>query len=906
MTRKYQSINGILCTLITGCCLATHAVQAQDQDGITTQVEMVRKDSASIVPPASEIDTLLLIEAVRGCLSISVDHLLKLCETNYMTFAIPPRTTKKVIGYEEQTTYVVTNWYRTEVVQVPVYKDIYEEYETFAVGGGSSTSARSLQKIKAKRLVGREKIGTREEPRNIADTNGPLSAISTHVRYGKPIFDDGQDIYQAGVIGANALVYTALRKCGVPETHPVMDFMMREFERLLNDHAIPDYTWDVAWLTAAFCNNRQDRYKELREWLVSKLVDGQIEEGPGRGFWGPLCIDTTLVPSMLAYEQKLNEDRKAAQASLKEKPDDMKRQQRVDEAEAELERFALSYRFITQQGLRFDDCTSRYNATVRPNIIPPISVTGLPYYYFNQTLADMESTFYALYAIREAHENGFLPEETKRIITAAKRPVAPPEKPIATLARMAAALTARQKPNGQWDECNTHQPITAFAALGLPDLLPGDLLTMESPVTHLSTAQGFACLLNAGRVVGLERLFSRYGAQAEKAMQAQQDAARSFLEGQTAGRAFEPYDFFLAARGMHRNLGGNEETNRDLWIRMAYKLVSVQNPNGTWAKDQDSTTIYSSSMLQFVLKQAELLHNRRQAKLEPDKRTEFNSKAWLRQYSWHVYEYMASSRMKTAMAILFLSDGVRMPAAGYVRKADSSRTPPPVMAKVLELFQARDKVDVTHISIDASTSAANLTGIPVVFVTADSDLVNPAINKVLRHYCDNGGTIVAEIATSAQIQGLQSALLSLIDGGTIVPVPENDPCFANFSGPKPKLNAIANIKGRPSVYIIPLDTIPASPAVQTAYLLVKNNVAYGYFDNDYAWKLSTEQGAAMRIQALSQLKAEASLSRTSGKMVTVTDATVKTDTGTIVAPAAATPAPAAPPAPAGPKPDEVW
>ena len=867
------------------------------QDGVTALVEVVRKDMASVVPQASEMDTLLLIEAVRGALATSVDYLLKKCETNYMTFAIPPVTQKRVIGYEEQIPYEVK--YREEKVQIPVWKDIYEEYETFSAGGGSSTSARDLQKVKAKRLIGREKIGTKEETRLIADPNGPIS--QTHHRYGKPIFGDGQDIFQAGVIGANALVYVALRKCGVPEDNPVMDNMFREFERLINDHAIPDYTWDVAWLAAAFCNNKQERYKDLRDWLVSKLIDSQIKEGPGRGFWGPISIDTTLLPAMLAYEQKLNEERKQAQQQLKEKTDDRKRKERAEQAENELERFVLSYRYITQQGVRFNDCTSRYNASAREGI-PPISVTGLPYYYFNQTLADMESTYVALFAIREAHENGFLPEETKRVMTTANRPVAPSEKSSATLARMAAALTGRQNSNGQWDECNTHQPITSFKALGLPDLLAGDQLTLESPVTHLSTVQGFASLLNAGRAVGLEKLFSRYGPQALKAMQAQHDAVRSFLAGQTAGRAFEPYDFCLAVTGLHRHLGGNEETNRDLWIRMAYKLVSIQNPDGSWSKERENSTVFSPSLLQFRLKNAEKAHNAQQAKLEPDKRKEFDPKNWLHHHSWHHYEYMPASRIKTAMAMMFLADGVRMPAAGYVPKPGATRTPPPVMAKVLDLFRSRDKVDTTHMVITTNSTAASLTGVPVVFVTQDTDFGNPAITKALRGYCDNGGTIVAEIATSAQVTSVQPKLQSLVEGGKVMPVPDDAPCFANFVGPKPKLNAIANGKGRPTVYMIPLDVIAASPAIQTAYLLVKDNVVSGFFDADYAWKLEDQEGAAMRIRALPQLKAEAALSKTGANVVPVTDSTVKTDTGTI-APAATTPVA---PIESGPKSDEVW
>jgi len=901
MTTKQVRFVGSICAFFTVYLAIGDALS---QDGITTEIKVVRREMATVIPQASEIDALLLIEAARGSLAIAADYILKLSETNYMALAIPPRTQKQVIGYEDRIPYEIK--YREEKVQVPLWKDIYEEYETFSAGGGTSTAARDLQKVKARRLVGREKIGTREETHLIADPNGPISR--THYRHGKPIFADGQDLYQAGVIGANALVFTALRKCGVPESHPLMEDMLKEFERMIESYAISDYTWDVAWLTAAFCNSSNKRYNDLRAWLVSKLVDGQIKEGPGRGFWGPVCIDTVLVPSMLAYEQKLNEERKVAHQRVKEVPANDRRRPALEKAaeatEAELEQLALGYRYVTQAGLRFNDPVSRFGATTRPNIIPTVSVAGLPYYYFNQTLADMENTFYALFAIREAHENGFLPEETRRLLTTTKRPVAPPEKPVASLARMAAALTSRQHPNGQWDECSTHQPITSFAPLGLPALEKDGLLSLETPVTHLSSVQGFACLLNAGRVVGLERLFSRYGDNARKAIEARDAAVISFLEGQSAGRTFSPYDFYLAVGGVQRHLGGGEERQRDLWLRMAYKLISLQNTEGTWGKVPASASIHSPSLFQFALKRAEQAHLAAQTKLEPAARKPFDADDWRRRHAWSIHDLMPAGIIRTAMAMLFLADGIRLPVAGYVPRDGAPRTPPPVMAKVLELLQTRDKVDVTHIVIEPAAPAANLTGIPVVFLTSDTDFGNTALVQALRRYCDNGGTIVAEIATTAQAVSMQPQLQRLVEGGNVVTIPESAPLFANFIGPKPSLSAIANSKGRPTVYIIPLDAIPASPAVQTAFLLVKDNVVDGFFDADYAWKIGAEEGAAMRVRILTQLQAEAALSKTPGELVPVAGSG-KTDTGTIV-PVKDEQKPQVPPKPAGPLPDEVW
>jgi len=866
-------------------------------EGVVAEVEVVRKeDIPATIPQASEIDTLNLIEASRGALATAVDFLINKCQTNYLTFAIPPITHRPVIGYEEKTPYEVR--YREEKVQVPIYKDIYEEYETFSVGGGSSTEARKIGKVKAHRWIGREKIGSKEEKRLIPDPNGPI--VQTHYRYGKPIFGEGQDFYQNGNWGANALVYVALRKCGVPEDHPVLDNMMRQFEMLLNDYAIPDDTWSVAWLTAAFCNTKQERYKELRNYLISKLIDGQIKEGPGRGFWGPVCINAALIPAMLEYEQELGKQRDAAKQAAKEKPDNKKLQKQYEETEVLLENYILYYRWVTQQGLRFppqDNCTSRYNSRKREGI-QPVNVAGIPYSYFNQALADMESTFYAMFAIKEAADNGFLLEETLRWKTATGKPVAPPEKTSAVLARMAAALASRQKENGQWDECNTHQPITTFKPLGLPDLKLEEVLQLASPITHLSTCQGYACLLAAGKAVGFEKLWNKYGQNAVKGMNAQNDSSRSYLAGQPAGRLLEPYDFIFSLTGIHRYLGSNEETRRNLWTRMAYRLVTLQNPNGTWGKPSEMICIHSSSIKEFLIKSAEAAHNKAYEKKDDSQKPPFNPDAWWRNYSWGQYGYMERQIINTAMAMIFLADGVRLPVCGYVPKAGAPKTLPPLMNKVLEIIKTKDNIEPTYLTISTNMIAADLAGIPVVFVTQDTDLSVIPVFQALKGYCLNGGTIIAE-TTSTAISSLQPKLLGLVEGGKIIPIAEDATFFKNFQGPKPKLNGIVNAKGRITIIMIPLDTIQASPAIQTSYLIIKDNVVDGFFDQDYAWKCLDKEGALMRIRALPQLKAEAAI--TAAKTDKPAAPAAKEDTGTIVQEKQE-----APTQPAGPKADEEW
>ncbi|OGV62120.1 MAG: hypothetical protein A2498_07860 [Lentisphaerae bacterium RIFOXYC12_FULL_60_16] len=916
--------------MVIGCaCLLVVSPGATSQE-----VVVMRRDAPAPVPQAQDIDTLLLIEACRGALANSVEYLLNRCQTNYMTFALPPVTQRPVVGYEERTTYEVR--YRSETVQVPIFKNIeedydayFEEYETFDMGGGSSTQARSISKVKArrpvalvngkppqgrniikvpsKRVVGREQVGTRDEERLKADPNGPI--VKTYERVGKPIYGEGNDIFQPGNLGANALVYTALRKCGVPENHPVLDNMMREFERLLNDYGIPDDTWNIAWLAAAFCNNSEERYKLYRDHLVSRLIDGQVKEGPGRGFWGPVCINTELIPVMLTYEQELNKQRQASKKAAAESGKDREKlRKQAEEAENLMEEYVLFYRWVTQQGLRFpprEDITARTNVRKREGI-NPISVPGLAYPYFNQALADMDNTFYAMFAIREAADHGYLLKDSLRWMMSRNRPVAPPEESDAILARMAAALQARQKPNGQWDECNTHQPITAFQALGLPDLMPQAMLQLQAPVTHLSTVQGYASLLNAGRVVGMAKLMGRFGTVASAAANAQQESARSYLDGQAAGRMFEPYDFFLALTGLHRHQGSEAESRRDLWLRLAYRLVMIQNPNGTWGKENENVAIHSSSWKEFRIKSAEVVHLKQQENLAPDKRTPFDGDAWWKRYAWgDGYSALSRPVINTAMSILFLADGVRLPVSGYVPKAGQQTPPPVLFSRVLTTLKSKDGVEPTYLAVNPEVQAHHLVGLPTVFLTPDADLTSPAVHRALKGYCDHGGTLVAEVPTSDQVSGMQTKILNLVEGGRVGPVPAEVPFLAQFQGAKPRLNGIFNGKGRLTAVILPLDVVKPVDAIQTAYWIVKQNVVDGFFDVDYAWKCEDKEGSLMRIRAVSQLAAEAAVQTPAVQAALTNVPAVKADTGTIAPPSA----PAAPFVPGQPKPrkaDEKW
>lgn len=110
---------------------------------------------------------------------------------------------------------------------------------------------------------------------------------------------------------------------------------------------MPDTTWDLAWLTAAFATMPTNRFGTATEMLASKLMDGQILDGTARGLWGPTCINTPLLADMATKLQRLAaaipEARKRAASGS---PDAIRMQNKAEgeyeETLREIKRVALS------------------------------------------------------------------------------------------------------------------------------------------------------------------------------------------------------------------------------------------------------------------------------------------------------------------------------------------------------------------------------------------------------------------------------------------------------------------------------------------------------------------------------------------------------------------------------------
>ncbi|NQT91797.1 MAG: hypothetical protein HQ559_03475, partial [Lentisphaerae bacterium] len=564
----------------------------------TVPAELLKKEIPK--PPAADrIHPGVLNVAVRTAIASGTEYLLSLVGSNYMDYAAPPLTTRAnvIIGYKGQETHSVR--YRWQEYDQPIYEHIYEEYETFVVGGSHSVQARKMGKVKRKRVVGTKQVGTKKAKRLVGDPKG--SVVRSYTRNVGPIYreDKGAEYWADHLPGDNALALLALLKSGVPETDERVEKLARAVNDYVDYYGTSDLTWNVAWLAAALSNLRGTRYDKARALAISRILDGQIFVGPARGMWGPVCINMEILPVLVQHETdmgahlaKLKADlpkKLAKSAGAKKK---MKFRREIEQVEEYVKTLETLYAPVTQQGLRFNSVQTWFRLRQNSWETDVRYTPGLPYYIYNQTLADLESTAVALYAISEAAENGCLPEGTmvpdlsrgaKLGGASARRQsqVVKPQKPGGMLARAASVVSRLQKQDGSWDQCNLHQESRTFESMGLPRLPETEKpRSLPSARTRVTTAQGYSCLANAGKTVGMGKLFGKYGRNILVARKNVTEDAVSYLDRKSKnvvpeGRILAPYDLYFAMLGVHRSVYPTVEDRRDLWMRFAHEIVET-------------------------------------------------------------------------------------------------------------------------------------------------------------------------------------------------------------------------------------------------------------------------------------------------------------------------------------------
>jgi len=722
----------------------------------------------------------------------------------------------------------------------------------------------------------------------------------------------------------NAMAMLALYEAGVPESDDRLRTLTDQLGDMVDEFGLPDTTWDLAWLSAAFACVQNDRYEEsVFQPALNKLLDGQIKYGKARGMWGPICINMELLATAMRVEEGLAVQLAAEKKKLKERPDSKSRQKAVDEMASLQAAVFDMYETISRHGHRYNSAVAGLKFST-PLSIDGWQVTagGLPFLIYEQSAADMECTALAVYAIHKVLEKqGALPKETvhpsnpvpgKRQRTSSLRrkdrkdpPLLPGEKTTAITARAANALATIQGRDGAWNETLIHElgvvPL-AEAAAAVKSMPPEEPLDVVSRTTPLSTAQGFGTVERIGQIVGMDKFLRKFKRNLSAGYQAVQKNLDDYFSGPEPRVVPEkgttlPSQFWFALGRAHLAPTTGNEIRRDVWSRLAWQAVQQQEKDGSWGGG--TTAALSPVAFELVHRRYKAVHDAQMAKQPADKRRPFQ---WTRQ---HMTTYRVDARiLATCYAMLFLSEGVRPPLAGYL--ADSPfDSPSRLMAKAVEYYARKrdyDQVPLRFAAISEDSMAS--AGMCPVLIGTPAQFGEPAMAAALRRAVERGAILLVEIPPDAAPADAERAASALVPGGKVAAIPADAKFFEEYPGKKrPSLKGILRAEGDVAAVFLPwaanaaqvgAGRINPSEAVGTVVAVLRHvgNVE-GVRLRTYPFQLEDADDPFV-----ARARTMAAMARSAAPAAGAARSPATTGTATQEQ---ATPAP-----PAGPAPDEVW
>lgn len=597
---------------------------------------------------------------VTGAVLKGVDFFRAQALTNEDGWFFPPGYDAKVTGYTNRTVRLK----EIEII-IPGYK--YEPYEVLVPGRSPGDP---MQRVTRQRVVGLDPSKNQKTTKEVSDPNGPIVREVQTAIYAK----DTGCLWRYGGWGNNAWTILALRRCGVDGADPLVDQPAGNLASLVGLYGLPDYTYDLAGLTAAFAVMPGDDFKRLTEQCASKLLDAQLTTGPGTGLWGPVAFNPAMASAFLKLLTKLGDDKKALQNELlveQRKTPGGKPSARAKTLSENIERIngrlgdlQGDVHRITQLGLLMYDSLGsprRHNLVYLQYQGQRLGMEGLPYLVQNQIGADLDSTAVAVLALRVAFENGRLPLKTWRP-TPPKQggPGAPPSTtdfppPRDTreiLGLAAQRLNAARTADGQFPELNVHQAVPDFAWFkSLPQVKPDSIPKLAQPVTLASTVRGAATLANIQMI--------QTGAAKPTALE---DAAcRALLPDLYVGRPLAnsndvirtPYNVLLQSTALRNLKGRCLRTDFNTWNEVADWLIGKQGKEGGWGRTSRWVFLPSTSLLAL----REALADMKPQDVANSYDKPHMSVGWLT--PGHLLKYVEKEDAYfTAIALLFLADGL--------------------------------------------------------------------------------------------------------------------------------------------------------------------------------------------------------------------------------------------------------
>ena len=790
---------------------------------------------------AAEKQSDAMTDVVRASLTMGARHLMDQIETtNGWTWLLQPYK----VPHGSVHVRSVTNYYSYKTVEHKTYKHEkrtvwYEEYETKVLKPSSSPgdppkvvtmkkrrrinspadakNPRYVKKGTVSVRVG-EATGTKTVKELVRDPNGSIRKVHRINTSGEA------DYWPTGFLGQNAMALLALLKCGIPEDDPEVQKLANTLNGAVLGYHAPDTTVDLAWLAAAFANLKGHQWEQARALLVSKVIDGQIKDGKCRGLWGPVCINTEMLGRALAYQNTISQRMIAAGGGRKKKGE---ANEKVME---DLEYIAEICKRISQQGLRFSDIKKPYvlgvNDWVGEN---DVIIEGLSVNIYKTTLADMESTGLALYALREAAANNCLPEKTWRPQTkkgsAFRWP--PPELTSAVLARAASAASKLADSAANWPECNMHQVCNDFVRIPIPPLDAVPLGLLPNPVNTISSMRAYAALLDVGHAVGMDKMVQKFGPVVSAADSKRRELVDMYLtqspELGTSGYCdFLTPEFFFKSSGIQRHHLGTGAVDPKIWKRLVAHTARIQDTNGSWPDNLPDRYLVKTTAewhgaevweRNRIKEHAEKMAKRAQAKGKgrgkgrnwpepPEDSTAFWAAymkgTWIdHKTKWRVFQDTVAP---TAFAMLFLTEGkLDPPPVAYI--TTKKEEPPPRLLSTATHLLLKGKKAIVHYAPATPDDTTRLEEAPLTFLGVASVLTDEKITAALKKTFDAGKMLIVDGPKARDPKLIIQ--LTRLSGAKLGPIPANTPLL---EGLRLKLEGLVRADGTIAVLLLPWGT----------------------------------------------------------------------------------------------------
>ena len=786
------------------------------------------------IPPYEKIDPDLLREGSRASLASAVDYFRKLAEKDEQGWIIPPKRHRTVIKHE-----TITRRYREEQVEIPVYTYEYETVEVLVKkrSGQSTDTVETFQKEKRRKVVGREQTGTRMVTRKVHDPEGPIK-----VDHRRPVYGPGgPDQWTMNDLGSNALVLFALRRCGLSEDDPLVYRLANNLSNFLLYYGLPDETWDLAWITAAFTTLEGESYKRWNEKLASKLLDGQIHDGEARGLWGPVSINIPLMTEWVPKLQDAGTRLVAARAAAKGGAEAAVKKE--GEVQLEYDRAQEVLRSIAISAMAGPGVESR--VTLTSSIGESVIMPGLPHYIYNQTSADLESTALVLFVFQELKKQNALPEKVWRPKDADQSK----EAPKAILARTAYALAKHQKSKGGWDQINLHQAVKHAGGKhpfpGVPS--KGAFPDLPSRTSLLTYAQGFHGLANIGDIVGLGVLKRRYRSNLTRGLAAYRAAAtkmvETFDEEKLVGGVLSPYECAFHMQEVANSFGLGKE-RPDLKAQIAYGLLQRRMKDGSWrhAYPYPYNEAYPSSLSSRIETLSPAAPERTPVYEAPHVGPLYQRlRAIEKKKARGRIEY--DTVVPTAYSMLFLSEEVRPPVVGQMMWSESTN-PSGMLSLILKVMQQNHGAVFQRRHVSRPITMDVIANLPGVFIRGTGNFDPSDSEKAaLSAYLKSGGLLVMELPADGQgltfFNQARKGLPELLPGSKFEEIGQNTDFLGEMAG-KGSVQALVNSKGQLSVVMLPVASsggragLAGPMAARIAYNSLTQKIAPEILEEDYA------------------------------------------------------------------------